>query len=140
MKLIAAVFTFEAFTTTDAVVAWLNNATFGAGRYNAVGLLEHVVEASVISREAFVKLFDSESHYLLVYYRGYMLSRDSLDDQYIRRIGGDACAAVVKKADIFDNLDMIGDEGEITSKRQIDRIEKYGRALMYLSRFSHPRL
>lgn len=73
MYLITAIFAFEAFAITHAVVAGFNYATFRTGGHVAIRLFEHVVEAGIIIWEAFVELFDGESHYLLVYYRGYML-------------------------------------------------------------------
>lgn len=59
-------------------------------------------------------------------------------DLYIQRLAVNACSRVVKKADIFDNLDLTGLENP--SLKKIQNIEKYGRALLYLSRFSQPRL
>lgn len=57
---------------------------------------------------------------------------------YIQRLAVNACARAVKKADLFDNLDLTGLENP--SKKRIINIEKYGRALLYLSRFPQRRL
>ncbi|MBI3889147.1 hypothetical protein HY312_01020, partial [Candidatus Saccharibacteria bacterium] len=57
---------------------------------------------------------------------------------YVQRLSVNACARAVKKADLFDNLDLTGLENP--SKKRIMNIEKYGRAHMYLARFPQPRL
>jgi hypothetical protein len=49
-----------------------------------------------------------------------------------------ACSRAVKKADLFDNMDLTGLKNP--SKRRIITIEKYGRALVHLSRFPQQRL
>lgn len=59
-------------------------------------------------------------------------------DLYIQRLAVNACARVVKKADLFDNLDLTGLENP--SQARIMNIEKYGRALLYLARFPQPRV
>lgn len=59
-------------------------------------------------------------------------------DLYVQRLSVNACARAVKKADLFDNLDLTGLENP--SKKRIMNIEKYGRALLYLSRFPQPRI
>lgn len=56
---------------------------------------------------------------------------------YVQRLSVNACARAIKKADLFDNLDLTGLENP--SKKRIENIEKYGRALLYLSRFPQPR-
>lgn len=62
----------------------------------------------------------------------------ALYDIYIQRLAVNACARAVKKADLFDNLDLTGLENP--SKKKIMNIEKYGRALLYLARFPQRRL
>ncbi len=57
---------------------------------------------------------------------------------YLQRLSVNACARAVKKADLFDNLDLTGLENP--SKKKIVNIEKYGRSLLYLARFPQPRL
>ncbi len=57
---------------------------------------------------------------------------------YVQRLSVNACARAVKKADLFDNLDLTGLENP--SKKKIMNIEKYGRALLYLARFPQPRV
>lgn len=65
-------------------------------------------------------------------------AKDALYDLYIQRLSVNACARAVKKADLFDNLDLTGLENP--SKKRIVNIEKYGQALIYLSRFPQRRL
>ncbi len=60
MDLVATVFTFVTFTVSDSVVAGVDDATVGASRQIAVGLLKQVVQASTIIWKAFVELFDRE--------------------------------------------------------------------------------
>lgn len=57
---------------------------------------------------------------------------------YVQRLSVNACARAVKKADLFDNLDLTGLENP--SLKKITNIEKYGRALLYLARFPQPRV
>lgn len=57
---------------------------------------------------------------------------------YVQRLSVNACARAVKKADLFDNLDLTGLENP--SKKRIMNIEKYGNALLYLARFPQPRV
>lgn len=59
-------------------------------------------------------------------------------DLYVQRLSVNACARAVKKADLFDNLDLTGLENP--SLKKITNIEKYGRALLYLARFPQPRV
>lgn len=59
-------------------------------------------------------------------------------DLYIQRLAVNACSRAVKKADLFDNLDLTGLENP--SLKRILTIEKYGRALVYLARFPQPRI
>ena len=59
-------------------------------------------------------------------------------DLYLQRLAVNACSRAVKKADIFDNLDLSGLVNP--SKSRIMNIEKYGRALVFLSRFPQPRV
>lgn len=59
-------------------------------------------------------------------------------DLYLQRLSVNACARAVKKADLFDNLDLTGLDNP--SKKKIVNIEKYGNALLYLARFPQPRL
>ncbi len=57
---------------------------------------------------------------------------------YVPRLSVNPRARAVKKADLADNLDLTGLENP--SLKRIMNIEKYGRSLMYLSRFPQPRL
>ena len=59
-------------------------------------------------------------------------------DLYIQRLAVNACSRAVKKADLFDNLDLTGLVNP--SKKRIMNIEKYGRALLFLARFPQPRV
>lgn len=62
----------------------------------------------------------------------------ALYDLYIQRLAVNACARAVKKADLFDNLDLTGLDNP--SKKRIINSDKYGRALLYLSRFPQRRI
>lgn len=57
---------------------------------------------------------------------------------YIQRLAVNACSRAVKKADLFDNLDLTGLVNP--SMKRIMNIEKYGQALLYLSRFPQQRV
>lgn len=57
---------------------------------------------------------------------------------YVQRLAVNACSRAVKKADLFDNLDLTGLVNP--SKKRILTIEKYGRSLLYLARFPQPRV
>lgn len=57
---------------------------------------------------------------------------------YVQRLSVNATARAVKKADLFDNLDLTGLINP--SLKRIKNIEKYGHWLMYLSRFPQPRV
>lgn len=59
-------------------------------------------------------------------------------DLYIQRLAVNACSRAVKKADLFDNLDLTGLPNP--SQKHIQNIEKYSQALGYLARFSQPRV
>lgn len=69
-----------------------------------------------------------------------LLTKQPGDDYelYVQRLSVNACSRAVKKADLFDNLDLTGLENP--SKDRILRIEKYGRALVFLSRFPQRRV
>ena len=75
--LIAAVFALVDLLAADAVVFWVYYTALRAGGHSAVALLEHVVQTCIVARKLLVKLFDRVFHLLTVYYRGYMMSRDS---------------------------------------------------------------
>lgn len=59
-------------------------------------------------------------------------------DLYIQRLAANACSRAVKKADLFDNLDITGLENP--SMKRALTTEKYGRALVYLARFTQERV
>jgi hypothetical protein len=59
-------------------------------------------------------------------------------DLYVQRLAVNACSRAVKKADLFDNLDLTGLVNP--SRKRIQTIEKYGRSLLYLARFPQPRV
>ncbi len=59
-------------------------------------------------------------------------------DTYIQRLAVNACSRAVKKADLFDNLDLTGLDNP--SLKRIQNIEKYARALGYLARFPQRRV
>ncbi len=64
--------------------------------------------------------------------------KDAEYELYVQRLSPNARARAVKKEDLGDNLDITGLDNP--SLRRIMNIEKYGRALMYLSRFPQPRV
>ena len=57
---------------------------------------------------------------------------------YIDRLVPNPRARAVKKADLWDNMDLAGLANP--SRKQIETIEKYGNALVHLSRFPLPRI
>lgn len=59
-------------------------------------------------------------------------------DDYVARLMPNPRARAVKKADLMDNMDLTGLENP--SRKRIETIEKYGRALVLLSRFPLPRV
>lgn len=88
MYLVAAIFALEALTSFDTVVARTSDAAFRAGWHVAVGLFKNVGKTGIIVRKLSVELVNRVPHYLLVYDRGYMLSRDSLAIQYLDSMEG----------------------------------------------------
>lgn len=69
-----------------------------------------------------------------------LLTKQQGDDyeMYVQRLSVNACSRAVKKADLFDNLDLTGLQNP--SKKRIVTIEKYGRSLLFLARFPQPRV
>ena len=59
-------------------------------------------------------------------------------DLYIQRLAVHPRSRAVKRGDLFDNMNLTGLDNP--SKRRVMTIEKYGRALLYLSRFPQPRI
>jgi (p)ppGpp synthase/HD superfamily hydrolase len=59
-------------------------------------------------------------------------------DLYIGRLAVNACSRAVKKADLFDNMDLSGLDNP--SMARVLNIEKYAKALLYLSRFPQRRV
>lgn len=59
-------------------------------------------------------------------------------DMYIDRLMTNPRARAVKKADLFDNMDLTGLANP--TRKRIETIEKYSRALVRLSRFPLPRM
>lgn len=70
--------------------------------------------------------------------KGADIKGDDYFDIYIQRLSVNACSRAVKKADLFDNLDLTGLPNPSLSR--IQNIEKYGRALGYLARFPQIRV
>lgn len=58
---------------------------------------------------------------------------------YVHRLSVNARARAVKKADLFHNLSDLSNI-ENPSLKRISNIDKYGEALLYLSRFPQPRV
>ena len=105
-------------------------------RVQIVGALHDVVEDSDWTFE----MLRAEGFDDMVIFPLELLTKEKGDEYqtYIQRLSVNACARAVKKGDLFDNLDLTGLENP--SKKRIMNIEKYGQALLYLSRFSQPRL
>jgi len=59
-------------------------------------------------------------------------------EEYVVRLMPNPRARAVKKADLMDNMDLTGLDNP--SRKRIETIEKYGRALVLLSRFPLPRI
>ena len=59
-------------------------------------------------------------------------------DEYIDRLAVNPRSRAVKRADLFDNMDLTGLENP--SLQRIRTIEKYGSALVKLARFNQPRI
>lgn len=57
---------------------------------------------------------------------------------YIPRLAVHPRSRAVKRADLFDNMDLTGLENP--PLKRIENIEKYGRALLYIARFPQPRV
>lgn len=105
-------------------------------RTQIVGVLHDVVEDSTwtfedLEREGFDNRIINPLE---------LLTRAEGEDYelYVQRLSVNACARAVKKADLFDNLDLTGLDNP--SKRNIVKIEKYGKSLLYLARFPQPRV
>ncbi len=83
--------------------------------------------------------FDSEVIYPLA-----LMTKEKGRDEYyyehiyIPRIATHPRSRAVKRDDLMDNMDLTNIENP--SPKQIKNIEKYGRALVYLSRFPQPRV
>jgi (p)ppGpp synthase/HD superfamily hydrolase len=105
-------------------------------RAQIVGVLHDTVEDTEVTFDA----LRAEGFGDLIIHPLELLTKQEGDDYelYVQRLSVNACARAVKKADLFDNLDLTGLENP--SKRRIMNIEKYGKALLYLARFPQPRL
>ncbi len=62
--------------------------------------------------------------------------KEALYEQYIMDVATNDRSRAVKKADLFDNLNLTGLKNP--SPKQMRNIRKYQRALGYLARFSQP--
>lgn len=69
-----------------------------------------------------------------------LLTKEDGEDYelYVQRLAVNPRSRAVKKADLFDNMDLTGLENP--SRNRIEKIEKYGRALLYIARFPQPRV
>ncbi len=59
-------------------------------------------------------------------------------DLYVQRLAVNPRSRAVKRADLFDNMDLTGLDNP--SLKRIETIEKYGRSLLYIARFPQPRI
>jgi len=57
---------------------------------------------------------------------------------YVQRLAVNPRSRAVKRADLFDNMDLTGLDNP--SLKRIETIEKYGRSLLYIARFPQPRV
>ena len=78
MELVAAVFALVALTNLDSVVARIYASTLWAGCHITVGLLEHVGNTRIVIGKSLIELLDGVSHYLQLYFKDYMASKDTL--------------------------------------------------------------
>ncbi len=106
-------------------------------RAQIVGVLHDTVEDSALTFEDLrVEGFDDDIIFPLE-----LLTKPEAGidyELYVQRLAVNACARAVKKADLFDNLDLTGLANP--SLKRIKNIEKYSRALGYLARFPQPRV
>lgn len=105
-------------------------------RTQIVGVLHDVVEDTDVTFEHLREEgFDDEIIFPLE-----LLTKEPGADYelYVQRLAVNACSRAVKKADLFDNLDLTGLQNP--SRKRIMTIEKYGRSLLYLARFPQPRV
>ncbi len=105
-------------------------------RAQIVGVLHDTVEDTYVTLEHLADEGFSEE----VLNPLELLTKQPGDDyeMYVQRLAVNACSRAVKKADLFDNLDLTGLQNP--SKKRIMTIEKYGRALVFLARFPQPRI
>ncbi len=105
-------------------------------RAQTVGVLHDTVEDTPITFEYLASEGFDES----ILNPLELLTKQPGDDYelYVQRLSVNACSRAVKKADLFDNLDLTGLQNP--SKKRIMTIEKYGRALVFLARFPQPRV
>ena len=105
-------------------------------RTQTVGVLHDVVEDTEVTFEDLrTEGFEDDVIFPLE-----LLTKEPCADYelYVQRLAVNACSRAVKKADLFDNLDLTGLQNP--SRKRILTIEKYGRALLYLARFPQPRV
>jgi (p)ppGpp synthase/HD superfamily hydrolase len=107
-----------------------------SARTQIVGVLHDTVEDSDLTFDALrAEGFDND----VIFPLELLTKEKGADyDMYVQRLSVNACSRVVKRADLFDNMDLSGLENP--PKDKIVNIEKYGRALLYLSRFETPRV
>lgn len=105
-------------------------------RTQIVGVLHDTVEDSALTFEDLrAEGFGDE----VIFPLELLTKEEGADyEMYVQRLSVNACSRVVKRADLFDNMDLSGLENP--SKQKIVNVEKYGRALLYLSRFETPRV
>ena len=105
-------------------------------RAQIVGVLHDTVEDTAVT---FASLRDEGFGDSIIHPLELLTKEEGQDyELYVQRLAVNACSRAVKKADLYDNLDLTGLENP--SKQRIMTIEKYGRALLYLARFSQPRV
>jgi (p)ppGpp synthase/HD superfamily hydrolase len=96
-----------------------------------VAILHDTIEDGVCTiKDLIDQQFSTDVIYSLI-----LLTHTKKDtyDEYIRKISGDALATKVKLADLKDNSDITRLKG--LTKKDFDRMEKYHRSYVYLSKF-----
>lgn len=108
----------------------MNNLHTNDKELQTIAVLHDCVEDGVCTIEDLVKLKFSQR----VIYAIILLTHDKKDsyDDYIKKLATDSDARLVKLADLKDNSDITRLKG--LTKKDFDRMEKYHKAYIYLSK------
>ena len=100
-----------------------------------VAIMHDVVEDSSFTMADLGKKFSNE----IINPLDLLTKREGEDyELYIQRLAVNERARAVKRADLFDNMDLTGLANP--SRKRIENIEKYARSLTFLARFPQPRV